>query len=128
MADMRNPAQFFTDEKAAKVREELLEIACEREAAEYFDDCERGENTEWSHYDTDESADALQAIWNILSMKEDPLERVALAKEICRGVMRNAANSHGGQVVANRHSLKMTENQIMRKFDNAITGLKGGSR
>ena len=125
---MENPAQFFADEKAAKVREELLEIACEREAAGYFDDCERGENTEWPHYDTDESADALQAIWNILSMKDEPLERVALAREICRGVMRNAANHHGGQVVANRHSLKMTANQIMRKFDNAISGLKGGAK
>lgn len=122
MSDM---ARFMADEKAAKVREELLEVACEREAAEYFDDCETGDNTEWQQYDQDESCDALLAIWRVLNMKEEPLERVALAREICLGVMRHAANSHGGQVVANRHSLKMSANQIMRNFDSAINGLKG---
>lgn len=103
MNDMQNPAQFFADEKAARIREDLLEAACEREAAEYFDDCECGTNDEWAHYDQDETADAMQAIWNVLNMKDEPLERVALAREICRGVMRNAANHHGGQVVANKN-------------------------
>lgn len=127
MNDMQNPAQFFADEKAARVREELLEVACEREAVEYFDSCERGDCDEWAQYDTDESADALQAIWRVLNMKEEPLERVALAREICRGVMRNAANSHGGQVIANRHSLKMSATRVMAMFDSAISALKGKS-
>mgnify|MGYP001559889167 CR=1 FL=1 len=120
-----NMAKFMASAKQAKARDEQLECMAEREADEYFDSSERGENTEWAQYDTDESADALQAIWNVLNRKEEPLERVALAREICRGVMRHAANIHGGQVVANRNSLKMSANQIMRNFDSAINGLKG---
>lgn len=122
---MQNPARFFADEKGAKAREDRLEEMAEREAAEYFDDCETGDNTEWAHYNIDESVDALQAIWRVLEMDEEPLERVALAREICRGVMRHAAISHGSQVVANRHSLKTSAEQTMRNFDNAINELKG---
>ena len=42
------------------------------------------------------------AIWNVLNMKEQPIERVALAREICRGVMLKAANHHGMKVVLNK--------------------------
>lgn len=115
---MNNMSQFMADEKSAKVREELLEVACEREAAEYFDSCETGDCDEWAQYDTDESANALQAIWRVLNMKDEPLERVALAREICRGVMLNAANSNGRQVIANQGK------RIMAKFDDLQSALK----
>lgn len=94
-------AQFMASEKQAKELEERLEAIAEREAAEYLDDCETGDNTEWAQYDDYVSAVALQAIWLALNAKEDPMERVALARDVCRGVMIYAANSHAAQVAAN---------------------------
>lgn len=99
---MNDMARFMADSVGDRLRAEMHEKLAEREAAEYFDGCETGDNTEWAQYDQDESADALQAIWNVLNMKEEPLERVALAREICRGVMRHAANCHAEQVTARR--------------------------
>lgn len=99
---MNEMSQFMASEKQARAREDEIEVMAERESFEYFDSCERGDCDEWAQYDTDESADALQAIWRVLNMKEEPRERVALAREICRGVMRSAANHHSNQVTARR--------------------------
>ena len=95
-------SQFMADEKSAKQREVMMEEAAEFEAARYFDDCETGDNTEWATYDVDASADAVLAIWRVLNQPECSTERVALAKEICTGLMYMAANHHANQVTSRR--------------------------
>ena len=95
-------SQFMADMKDAMGRQVALEVEAEREADRYFDDCETGDNTEWATYDVDESADAVLAIWRVLNLYEASAERVALAREICTGLMRKVANHHANQVTSRR--------------------------
>lgn len=99
---MLTPARFMADEKAARAREDQLEVMAEREAAEYFDDCETGDNTEWALYDIDESAESLISVWAILEGREESAEKVALIRAIIRKLMRAAAESHAAQVMSRR--------------------------
>ena len=102
MNDMQNPAQFFADEKAAKVRESLLEQAAARESAACLDDYETGDNVEWAEYDLDATAEAMHKVYAVLTATGDPSGRIGDAKEIIVALMTKAANHHGSQVIANK--------------------------
>lgn len=81
---------------------EQIEAMAEAEAKSYFDEAERRQQTDWSKWNEDDNADALVALWHVLTLNETAQEKVALSKEIIRGLMVNAANGHATRVMERR--------------------------
>jgi hypothetical protein len=104
----------YEEEIRAKHRNDKLDAKIEAEYAAYLDDAERGISDDWARWNDEKNSDLLFQVWKILNLDEVEIgfdrgsymgdsERVALAKEAIREMMRYAAEMQAEIVVTRRY-------------------------